>query len=224
MPQSFPEFRLPSFAPHVPGTALFDLIVAVDMGFSAKKASCGLAWSSVGSLHAGRAPDCVALRFGDAVVKTADKLMTVSRPLLIVEAPLSGWFDKSGNPCGRGEVEALIFGQEPSLLVFGPWCGNRPGRDLVCRRPSGENDRCGLEGNSRARRGLSLSGRDQERPSRKGGRESDPLFRNARSILMVSARECQDRFIAGDRRSRVFATALGDGSINLSSIAQFHIP
>ena len=74
-------------------------IVAVDLGFSGKQASTGVAVWQDGAVTA------KAFRFHDAVVHVVGVLREVERAVLILEAPLSCAFDASGNPSPRGEFE-----------------------------------------------------------------------------------------------------------------------
>jgi hypothetical protein len=67
--------------------------IFLDIGFSEKLKTCGLC---IGE----DAP--VNLRFGDMKAKVAASVQTSSRPSnLVIEAPLSVAFTKSGNPTGR---------------------------------------------------------------------------------------------------------------------------
>ena len=70
--------------------------LAIDLGFAEKRASCGLSNQSIG------------LTFAEAIDAAAywinDKSQRPQR-VLILEAPLSGSFDKHGNPCARGTFE-----------------------------------------------------------------------------------------------------------------------
>lgn len=72
-------------------------LVAVDIGYSVRKRSCGLAWTG------GDRPQ--EFTFGQAVGDVAELLMQVNRPLLVIEAPLSTYHNCSGNPDLRGGFE-----------------------------------------------------------------------------------------------------------------------
>jgi hypothetical protein len=72
-------------------------IMAVDLGFAGKKTrSCGLAWKARGG-------ECQTevTTFGRCVEHVARFVSENPNSALIVEAPLSGLFDSSGNPKGR---------------------------------------------------------------------------------------------------------------------------
>jgi hypothetical protein len=73
-----------------------ELTIAVDLGFAKSRASCGLAWRSPHAQYAG------AFTFGNCIREVATLLASTSRADLIVEAPLSGFFDSQGNPIARG--------------------------------------------------------------------------------------------------------------------------
>ena len=77
--------------------------MAVDLGFGASK-SCGLAWQQLpdGETHVRH------VNFGRCVETVADFLSDNVDSCLIVEAPLSGLFDSSGNPTGRLPFESAI--------------------------------------------------------------------------------------------------------------------
>jgi hypothetical protein len=74
------------------------LVVAVDLGFSEKARSCGVAWR-----RGDASPETRALRFGECVghlerlVANSDR----SEMALIIEAPLSSRFDAERNPIPR---------------------------------------------------------------------------------------------------------------------------
>lgn len=72
--------------------------VAVDLGFSVRKKSCGFAWWDRERCES------TELRFGDAVDNVSTRIAG-KKAVLIVEAPLSGLFDTRGNPCRRGDFE-----------------------------------------------------------------------------------------------------------------------
>lgn len=68
--------------------------LAIDLGFAEKRASCGLSEHQAGFKFSSAVEACAKwlARQGAAVV-------------IILEAPLSGSFDKNGNPCARGRFE-----------------------------------------------------------------------------------------------------------------------
>jgi hypothetical protein len=72
-------------------------IIAVDIGYSARARSCGVAWSG----H--EIPIC--LHFGNAVRKVAELCVTFEQPVLVVEAALSTFHRPNGNPDLRGSFE-----------------------------------------------------------------------------------------------------------------------
>ncbi len=80
--------------------------IAVDLGFAGRNTrSCGLAWTtSDGELRIERA------NFAQCVEKVAAFLSNNARSVLVVEAPLSGLFDSSGNPKGRVPFERAEVG------------------------------------------------------------------------------------------------------------------
>lgn len=72
-------------------------IIAVDIGYSAKAPSCGVAWTG----H--ERPLC--FQFGKAIAKVAELCVTFEQPVLVVEAALSTFHRKNGNPDIRGQFE-----------------------------------------------------------------------------------------------------------------------
>jgi hypothetical protein len=73
-------------------------LVAIDLGYSARKRSCGLAWT--GEEHA------LEMQFGDAIRRTAQLLECFGwNSLLVVEAVLSTFHQANGNPAIRGDFE-----------------------------------------------------------------------------------------------------------------------
>lgn len=72
-------------------------IVAVDIGYSSKARSCGIAWTG----H--EQPIC--LHFGKAIEKVAELCREFEQPLLVIEGVLSTFHQKNGNPDIRGEFE-----------------------------------------------------------------------------------------------------------------------
>lgn len=73
--------------------------IAIDLGFSKSRASCGVAWGTTSE------PETVALTFGDCVGKVAALVREQLRVNLIIEAPLSGFFSGQGSPIERGSFE-----------------------------------------------------------------------------------------------------------------------
>ena len=76
--------------------------LAIDMGFSGDRPTCGIAFRAQGSREVARK----RLQFGECVDFTSKTLASVSEAVLIVEAPLSAAFDRRGNPQARGAFEA----------------------------------------------------------------------------------------------------------------------
>ncbi len=72
-------------------------LIAVDLGYSEKNRSCGLAWSGCSKP--------IQLRFGAAVSEVASRLNDQTRPLLVLEAVLSSLHNSSGDPAIRGTFE-----------------------------------------------------------------------------------------------------------------------
>jgi hypothetical protein len=72
-------------------------LVAVDLGYSAKSKSCGLATSD------GAAVD--SLEFGQCIAAVAQLLAEKGRHTLILEAVLSTYHTENGNPAIRGDFE-----------------------------------------------------------------------------------------------------------------------
>jgi len=73
-------------------------VIAVDMGYSAKQRSCGLAWSG------GDRPE--SHTFGEAIEGAAALARRVERPVIALEAVLSTYHDPAtGNPAIRGAFE-----------------------------------------------------------------------------------------------------------------------
>jgi hypothetical protein len=73
--------------------------IAVDLGFAKSRASCGVAWRTIGDKGSG------SFAFGDCVRLLADLLAKSPDADLIVEAPLCGFFSDEGNPIERGSFE-----------------------------------------------------------------------------------------------------------------------
>ena len=72
-------------------------VVAVDLGYSAKKRSGGVAWTGC--------PAPLHVQFGDCVTLVAERLRSMHRPVLVLEAVLSTLHLNSGNPSIRGDFE-----------------------------------------------------------------------------------------------------------------------
>lgn len=73
-----------------------DLFV-VDIGYSATNTSCGLLWTG--------SQEAIETTFADAISHAAEQLPKLSAPILVIEAPLSTYHDKNGNPSIRGDFE-----------------------------------------------------------------------------------------------------------------------
>jgi hypothetical protein len=76
-------------------------IVAVDMGFSGKTASCGYAFRAV----ANGPIESENKKFHDCLATVVKQFQNVGEAVLILEAPLSSAFDRLGNPQPRGDFE-----------------------------------------------------------------------------------------------------------------------
>ncbi len=76
-------------------------VLAVDLGFSKSRKSCGLAWKDGRLGQTQTDKSC----FGKCADKVYGLLKSHRKAVVIVEAPLSGLFDKKGNPVGRGGFE-----------------------------------------------------------------------------------------------------------------------
>jgi len=78
-------------------------VVAIDLGFSGSKASCGLAFRE------SQGTDVVPknYRFDACVKKAADLIASHKDSVLILEAPLSASFNADGNPQSRGDFEGI---------------------------------------------------------------------------------------------------------------------
>lgn len=79
--------------------------MAVDLGFAYKSKSCGLAWKIQDNNE--RQPENV--NFARCIEEVATFLSKHDDSALIVEAPLSGLFDSSGNPKGRTPFERRMI-------------------------------------------------------------------------------------------------------------------
>ena len=76
-------------------------VIAVDMGFSGRTASCGYAIRA-------NANDPVVSenkRFHDCLAAVVSQFENLGEAILILEAPLSSAFDRLGNPQPRGDFE-----------------------------------------------------------------------------------------------------------------------
>ncbi len=72
-------------------------LIVLDIGYSERAKSCGLAWTGQ--------QDSVQLRFGEAVEEVARLVAVLGEPVLVLEAPLSTFHNSLGNPAIRGEFE-----------------------------------------------------------------------------------------------------------------------
>ena len=72
-------------------------LLAVDLGYSARSKSCGVAWSGGAVVQ--------SLEFGECIEAVAQQLSNVGRHTLILEAVLSTYHAIQGNPMIRGEFE-----------------------------------------------------------------------------------------------------------------------
>ena len=72
-------------------------LLVVDIGYSAKAKSCGLAWTGV---RAG-----IQVTFGQAIQVVAEQLARFDEPVLVLEAVLSTFHNSNGNPEIRGAFE-----------------------------------------------------------------------------------------------------------------------
>jgi hypothetical protein len=75
-------------------------VLAIDLGFSKRSKSCGVAWRDA----SGR-PQSEGFRFGECIEQVAGRLKGHPKAVLIIEAPLSGLFTSNGNPIERGDFE-----------------------------------------------------------------------------------------------------------------------
>jgi hypothetical protein len=72
-------------------------LLAVDLGYSARSKSCGVAWSGGAVVQ--------SLEFGECIEAVVQQLSNVGRHTLILEAVLSTYHAIQGNPMIRGEFE-----------------------------------------------------------------------------------------------------------------------
>jgi len=77
-------------------------LIAIDMGFSGSKKSCGLAFRK----SKGGAVELDNYRFNACVKKAAELISSHKDSVLIIEAPLSASFNSDGNPQSRGDFES----------------------------------------------------------------------------------------------------------------------
>jgi len=101
-------------------------LIAVDLGFAGDgNRSCGVAWGN-------EPASCEEMEFGAAVSRVSELLQINRESVLILEAPLSGAFSASGNPCARGEFE-----REPQRRYWyvQPGSGIALAAELFVRRP-----------------------------------------------------------------------------------------
>lgn len=72
-------------------------ILAIDLGYSAKAKSCGMAWSGADSP--------IEVTFGDCIQKSVELINQLGDPVLVLEAVLSRYHSPDGNPALRGSFE-----------------------------------------------------------------------------------------------------------------------
>ena len=72
-------------------------IIAIDLGYSAKAKSCGMAWTG------GKSPE--EMTFGDCIERTVALIDQLGTPVLVLEAVLSRYHQANGNPEIRGAYE-----------------------------------------------------------------------------------------------------------------------
>lgn len=104
----------------VPVTALADVAqlsvlatLAIDLGFSGTRPTCGAAYRAQGSNRVVRQ----RLKFGECVDFSLKTLAACSEAVVIIEAPLSAAFDAEGNPQARGVFETA---PKPRWWSIGP--------------------------------------------------------------------------------------------------------
>ena len=73
-------------------------LIVVDIGYSSKSKSCGLAWTD-------GPQQGTELEFGQAVEEVGELLGYLMNPVLVLEAPLSTFHGPNGNPDYRGPFE-----------------------------------------------------------------------------------------------------------------------
>jgi hypothetical protein len=72
-------------------------LIVVDIGYSSRQKSCGLAWTGK--------PSGDNFEFGKAVEKIRQLLDHLANPVLVIEAALSTFHQQNGNPGCRGDFE-----------------------------------------------------------------------------------------------------------------------
>ena len=72
-------------------------LVVVDIGYSSKKKSCGVAWTGCAGPK--------NYRFGEAIEVVGKQLSDKDEIVLVIEAPLSTFHNENGNPNIRGDFE-----------------------------------------------------------------------------------------------------------------------
>ena len=88
-------------------------MLAVDMGFSGKSASCGYAYRAAGDQQT----RSEIKTFADCLQAVAEQISRAGDLLLVIEAPLSAAFDSKGNPQSRGTFESS---PKPRWWSLGP--------------------------------------------------------------------------------------------------------
>ena len=101
-------------------------LVAVDMGFSGKSKSCGVALAAPDEN-----PSAKPYHFGTAAKTAAEFLRDNRGGVLILEAPLSGAFDAKRNPRARSGFED---GEKPRWWSFGAGAQMALAALYFCRR------------------------------------------------------------------------------------------
>jgi len=76
-------------------------VIAVDLGFSGRNRTTGVAWSPSSSSHS----EATKHQFGEAVTEVANLIRPLREVVLVLEAPLSSAFNGRGNPRPRGQFE-----------------------------------------------------------------------------------------------------------------------
>ncbi len=88
-------------------------VIAVDMGFSGKTASCGYAFRAA----ANGSVESENKKFHDCLSAVVTQFQNMGEAVLILEAPLSSAFDRLGNPQPRGDFERY---PKPRWWSLGP--------------------------------------------------------------------------------------------------------
>jgi hypothetical protein len=86
----------------------------VDLGFSAKKRSTGIAVLPVG----GSALEPCQFTFGAAIGYVAQAIRSSKEGVIILESPLSARFDGDGNPCPREFESRTINGRKDTRYWY----------------------------------------------------------------------------------------------------------